>query len=85
MFAKYPALKSEYDSTMAIGSRVNYQTIQSKIALKAAEDNAVGMLIEGKSGTGKTTFFRYLGHKLNRAVITVNGSSGMTEEELLGK
>lgn len=85
IFKKYPNLKGYYDSTMAIGSKVSYNTAVSKLAFKRVEMGARSMLIEGKSGTGKTTFFRYAGAKLNRPVISMNASNGMTEEDILGK
>lgn len=85
VFKKYPNLKGYYDSTMAIGNKVSYNTAVSKLALKRVEIGAKSMLIEGKSGTGKTTFFRYVGAKLNRPVISMNASNGMTEEDILGK
>lgn len=70
---------------MAIGNKVSYNTSVSRLALKRVEIGAKSMLIEGKSGTGKTTFFRYVGAKLNRPVISMNASNGMTEEDILGK
>lgn len=68
-----------------MGEGVKYDTLQAKLAISAAKNGEKAILIEGPSGTGKTTFFRYMGYKLNRPVISINASNGMTEEDLLGK
>lgn len=81
----YPELKPHYETTMTIGGAVSYSTINAKLSLKMVEKGAKSMLIEGPSGTGKTTFFRYLGAHVNRPVISLNASNGMTEEDILGK
>lgn len=68
-----------------IGAAVKYNKRALSLALERIKRGAKSILLEGPTGTGKTTFMRHVGAKINRPVISINASTGMDEDDLLGK
>lgn len=86
IFKKYPEVETSMADTIAIGSKVSYNTNkEAKLAYKRIKSGADSAIIEGPTGTGKTTYFRWVGAKLNRPVMSINASTGMSEDDLIGK
>lgn len=85
-YAKYPILEAHHKDTMDIGKQVKITSDTFKIATSMAKAGKLRSIIhEGPTGTGKTTFMRALGYATGQPVISLNCSSGLDEEDILGK
>lgn len=74
-----------YNDTKRIGDKVVDNSKEFKTAVILAERNQLPfILLQGPTGTGKTTFMRALGAKINTPVISINASTGMEEQHLIG-
>lgn len=85
-YAKYPILEAHHKDTMEIGTQVKITSETFKVSVAMAKAGKLKSIIhEGPTGTGKTTFMRALGFATGQPVISLNCSSGLDEEDILGK
>lgn len=74
--------KSTYDSTKFNKNENNYKVVKN--ALMSSESDERGILLQGPTGTGKTTLVAHLGGVLNVPVISQNYSNGTEEQDVIG-